>query len=75
VLWCLPPLCRARAQADNPPLRRILNRAAPTLSCMQADNPLRRILNRAADEFLAHLPIVYVLTVVGRRANGELALR
>jgi hypothetical protein len=40
---------------------------------LQADNPLRRILNHAADAFLSHLPIVYILTVVGRRdaAEGE----
>ncbi len=41
----------------------------------RADNPVRAVLNYASDHFLAHLPIVYVLTVVGRRADGELAVR
>ena len=41
----------------------------------RADNPVRSVLNYAADHFLRHLPIVYVLTVVGRKADGELAVR
>jgi nickel-dependent lactate racemase len=41
----------------------------------RAENPVRAVLNYASDRFLAHLPIVYVLTVVGRRADGELAVR
>ena len=41
----------------------------------RADNPVRRVLNYAADRFLAHLPIVYVHTVVGRAAQGGLATR
>ena len=41
----------------------------------RADNPVRRVLNYASDNFLRHLPIVYVQTVVGRRADGELAVR
>jgi nickel-dependent lactate racemase len=41
----------------------------------RADNPVRNVLNYAADHFLQHLPIVYVLTVVGRRADGGLAVR
>src|SRR5271165_5569800 len=32
----------------------------------RAENPVRNVLNYAADRFLRHLPIVYVLTVVGR---------
>src|SRR6266849_6132168 len=39
-----------------------------------ADNPVRRVLNYASDRFLRHLPIVYVLTVIGRKADG-LAVR
>jgi len=39
-----------------------------------ADNPVRRVLNYAADKFLQGLPIVYVLTVVKRKADGELAV-
>jgi nickel-dependent lactate racemase len=41
----------------------------------RADNPVRRVLNYASDRFLRHLPIVYIQTVVGRRADGSLALR
>ena len=41
----------------------------------RADNPVRRVLNYAADRFLAQLPIVYVQTVVGRAADGGLAVR
>jgi nickel-dependent lactate racemase len=41
----------------------------------RADNPVRRVLNYASDRFLKHLPIVYVLTVVGRAADGGLAVR
>ncbi len=41
----------------------------------RADNPVRSVLNYATDHFLRHLPIVYVLTVVGRRADGGLAVR
>jgi nickel-dependent lactate racemase len=41
----------------------------------RADNPVRRVLNYASDRFLKHLPIVYVQTVVGRAADGGLAVR
>ena len=41
----------------------------------RAENPVRNVLNCAADRFLRHLPIVYVLTVVGRTADGGLAVR
>ena len=41
----------------------------------RAGNPVRNVLNYASDHFLRELPIVYVLTVVGRRADGELAVR
>lgn len=41
----------------------------------RADNPVRRVLNYASDRFLKHLPIVYVHTVVGRKADGKLAVR
>jgi nickel-dependent lactate racemase len=41
----------------------------------RADNPVRNVLNYASDRFLRHLPIVYVLTVVGRKDDGRLALR
>jgi len=41
----------------------------------RAVNPVRNVLNYASDRFLKHLPIVYVQTVVGRRADGGLAVR
>jgi nickel-dependent lactate racemase len=41
----------------------------------RAENPVRNVLNYASDHFLRHLPIVYVLTVVGRAADGGLAVR
>jgi nickel-dependent lactate racemase len=47
-------------------MERIMGRAA---------NPVRNVLNYAAEHFLANLPIVYVLTVIGRRTEGSLAVR
>jgi nickel-dependent lactate racemase len=47
-------------------MERIMGRAA---------NPVRNVLNYASDHFLRHLPIVYVQTVVSRKADGELAVR
>lgn len=41
----------------------------------RVENPVRNVLNYASDHFLRHLPIVYVLTVVGRMADAQLALR
>src|ERR1700723_2363162 len=41
----------------------------------RADNPVRAVLNYAADRFLGDIPIVYVLTVVARAADGGRALR
>ena len=41
----------------------------------RARNPVRNVLNYASDRFLSHLPIVYVLTVVGRGGDGGLAVR
>jgi nickel-dependent lactate racemase len=41
----------------------------------RAENPVRNVLNYASDHFLRHLPIIYVLTVVGRMADGRLAVR
>ncbi|HWY21340.1 MAG TPA: lactate racemase domain-containing protein [Candidatus Acidoferrum sp.] len=41
----------------------------------RAENPVRNVLNYASAHFLRHLPIVYVLTVVGRTADGGLAVR
>jgi len=41
----------------------------------RADTPLRRILNFAQDQFCKHLPLVFVLTVIGPRTDGSLAVR
>ena len=41
----------------------------------RTDNPVRRVLNYAAAQFLHDLPIVYVLTVVGRNAAGATVVR
>jgi len=35
----------------------------------RADNPVRQLLNYAASRFIHHLPIVYVLTVVGTEGD------
>ncbi|MDR0842190.1 MAG: lactate racemase domain-containing protein, partial [Acidobacteriota bacterium] len=46
----------------------------------RADTPVRRVLNYASERFTSHLPIIYVLTVVGPAGNrsagdGALAIR
>jgi nickel-dependent lactate racemase len=41
----------------------------------RALTPVRNVLSYAADHFLRHLPIVYVQTVIGRNADGTLAMR
>jgi nickel-dependent lactate racemase len=41
----------------------------------RADTPVRKVLNYASDNFAKHLPIVYVLTVVGKDANNKLVVR
>jgi nickel-dependent lactate racemase len=38
----------------------------------RADTPVRRIFNYASEHFAAHLPIVYVQTVVGVNRDGKL---
>jgi nickel-dependent lactate racemase len=38
----------------------------------RADTPVRRVLNYADEHFAQHLPIVYVLTVVGSSENGPI---
>jgi nickel-dependent lactate racemase len=40
-----------------------------------AENPVRTVLTYASDKFLRNIPIVYVHTVVGRKAEGGLAMR
>ena len=41
----------------------------------RADTPVRRVLRYAAEHFAKDLPVVHVLTVVGRDVGGGLALR
>lgn len=41
----------------------------------RADNPVRRVLNYASDHFARGLPIVYVLSVVGRNRDGRVVTR
>lgn len=41
----------------------------------RADTPLRRMLNYAQDHFCRHLPLAFVLTVIGPRGDGSLAVR
>lgn len=41
----------------------------------RADTPVRKVLNYASDNFANHLPIVYILTVVGKTSSGELKVQ
>jgi len=41
----------------------------------RADTPVRRVLDYASEHFASELPIVYVLTVVGRGEDGNLTVR
>lgn len=41
----------------------------------RADNPVRRVMNYAAERFIAHLPVVYIHTVVARDQYGRLQIR
>lgn len=41
----------------------------------RADNPVRKVMNYASDNFAKDLPIIYVLTVIGKNENNELVLR
>lgn len=41
----------------------------------RANTPVRKILNYCADNFTQHLPIVYVMTVVGKDAEGKLGVK
>jgi len=41
----------------------------------RADNPVRALLNYASEKFINHLPLIYVLTVVGRSKEGRLEVR
>ncbi|MGI9456390.1 MAG: D-mannonate epimerase, partial [Aeoliella sp.] len=41
----------------------------------RANNPLRQILNYAQDHFCRHMPLLFVLTVIGPTEDGELVMR
>jgi len=41
----------------------------------RADTPVRKVLNYASDNFARQLPIIYILTVVGKDENGKLVIR
>jgi nickel-dependent lactate racemase len=41
----------------------------------RADSPVRKIFNYASENFAGHLPIIYILTVVGKDDRGELAIK
>ncbi len=41
----------------------------------RAVTPVRKVLNYASDNFAKHLPIVYILTVVGKDEKGKLVIR
>lgn len=39
------------------------------------NNPVRNLLNYAATEFMSHLPVIYVHTVIGRDDAGKIVIR
>ncbi len=41
----------------------------------KAGNPVRSLLNNAASNFMSHLPVVYVHTVIGHDESGGLVIR
>ncbi len=41
----------------------------------RADTPVRRVLNYASDNFAKHLPIIYILTVIGKDEKNHLAIK
>ena len=41
----------------------------------KADTPVRKLLNYASANFISHLPVVYVHTVIGRDDTGKLVIR
>jgi len=41
----------------------------------KADNPVRKMLNYAAENFITHLPVVYIHTVIARDESGKLVIR
>jgi nickel-dependent lactate racemase len=41
----------------------------------KASNPVRSLLNYASEKFITHLPVIYVLTVIGRDETGNLVIK
>jgi nickel-dependent lactate racemase len=41
----------------------------------KADTPVRKLLNYASENFIKHLPVVYIHTVIGREESGKLVIR
>lgn len=41
----------------------------------RADTPVRKVLNYASDNFAKHLPIIYILTVIGKDENNQLVMK
>jgi nickel-dependent lactate racemase len=41
----------------------------------RADTPVRKVLNYASENFAKYLPIIYVLTVIGKNELNELVIR
>ena len=41
----------------------------------KACNPVRSLLNYASENFITHLPVVYIQTVIGRDNTGKLVIR
>jgi len=41
----------------------------------RADTPVRKVLNYASEQFIPDMPLLYILTVVGREDAGDLVVR
>ena len=41
----------------------------------RADTPVRKVLNYASDNFAKHLPIIYILTVIGKDEKNKLVIK
>jgi nickel-dependent lactate racemase len=41
----------------------------------RADTPVRKVLNYASENFAKNLPIIYILTVIGKNESNELVMR
>jgi len=41
----------------------------------RSQNPVRQLLNYAEQQYLSHLPILYILTVIGHNSNHQLVVK